>query len=115
MKNLLTQVITLFRGFPNNLLETTFGHDEPVADIYELQINDHENRIAQTIRFSTIKEAMEWAQSRDLLYEPTKAIYLIRVKPTGMNNILRLNICKNVSTEGSSVRRSKTKNKAVLN
>jgi hypothetical protein len=111
MKNLLTQVAISIKQLSDNLLNSIFRNH--IADIYELLINDHDNRITQMIRFSTIKEAMEWVNSKGLLYDPAKAVYLIRVKPTGMNNILRLNICENVPTKGSSVLRSKNKSKAV--
>jgi len=113
MKNLLTQVAISIKQLSDNLLNSIFRNHNHIADVYELLINDHDKRITQMIRFSTIKEAMEWVNSKGLLYDPAKAVYLIRVKPTGMNNILRLNICENVPTKGSSVLRSKSKSKAV--
>lgn len=114
MKDLIVQLGTLIKDFSDEFFESHFRNHDPLPDIYEVQINDHVNRVAKTIRFESVREAMEWAQARNLLYEPTKSVYLIRVKSTGVNDILRLNICKNVSTKGPSVLRTKTKNKAVL-
>ena len=114
MKDLLVQLGTRIKTLSDEWFDSAFRNHEPIPDIYEVQINDHVNRVAKTLRFENVREAMAWAESKDLLYEPNKSVYLIRVKSTGVNDILRLNICNHVSTQRPAVYSGKRKNKAVL-
>jgi hypothetical protein len=115
MKYLFDKLGNTLKDISDQMYNAMFTTEVSIPDTYEVQINDHYTRVAKTVKFDSVRSAMEWVQSQDLLHNPDKSVYLVRVKSSGVNDILQLTVYKpHVSTQRPTVYRSQTENQAVF-